>query len=191
MSKLTTLEEKFLHDLGDIYDAEHRFLDAQNEMLGQATDRNLKQMIKTHIKQTRGQIERLERGYEALGKKAKRVKCAAAVGLVNEGRSGMKDSEENPKVRDCVIASAASKVEYYEISSYRGLIAAAESMGNDDLLAIFRENLAEEEQTAGLVEQGIPELLQKAGGKRKPSGTRKPPAAKQARSEMATSETDA
>lgn len=180
MSKLTTLEEKFLHDLGDTYDAELRFLDAQNEMLGQATDRKLKQMIKAHIKQSEGQVQRLEAAFEALGKKAKRVKCAAAAGLVAEGQKGMEDAEENPKVRDCVIVSAAAKVEHYEICCYRGLIAAAELMDQADLLAIFRENLAEEEQTAALIQESTPELLQKASGKRRPAGPRKPGASAEA-----------
>src|SRR4051812_5364462 len=101
MPKITTLDEKLAHDLGDIYDAEHRFLEAQREMLNAATDRNLKKMIKSHIAQSEGQIERLDRGFEVLGKKAKRVKCAAAAGLVTEGQKGIEDSEENPKVRDC------------------------------------------------------------------------------------------
>src|SRR5438552_2614589 len=126
MSKLTTLDEKLAHDLGDIYDAEHRFLEAQQELLAAATERELKKMIRTHSAQTEVHIERLEECYASLGLKPKRVKCAAAVGLVAEGQKGVKDSEESPKVRDCVIANAAAKVEHYEISSYRSLIASAE-----------------------------------------------------------------
>ena len=34
---INTLEEKFIHGLGDIYDAEHRFLEAQEKMLPSAT----------------------------------------------------------------------------------------------------------------------------------------------------------
>jgi len=167
MSKLTTLEEKLHHDLGDIYDAEHRFLAAQKELLSAATDRDLKKMIKTHIAQTEVQVERLEQGYETLGLKAKRIKCAAAAGLVKEGQDGVEDSEENAKVRDCVIAGAAAKVEHYEISSYRGLIASAEVMGQSELVEIFRANLAEEEQTAATIESSATALIQKAAGKRK------------------------
>lgn len=174
MPKITTLDEKLAHDLGDIYDAEHRFLEAQQEMLAAATDRNLKKMIKSHIAQSEGQIERLDRGFEVLGKKAKRVKCAAAAGLVAEGQKGIEDSEENPKVRDCLIAGSILKVEHYEISSYRCLVAAVELMGQQDLLDIFRQNLAEEEQTAGLVEESTPELLQKASGKRRPAAKKAP-----------------
>ena len=165
MPKLTNLDEKLVHDLGDIYDAEHRFLEAQAGMLAAATDRELKKMIKAHIAQTEGQIERLEEAYALLGLKAKRVKCPVAVGLVKEGDEGIEDSEENPKVRDCVIACAAAKVEHYEISSYRSLVAAAQTSGHAELLAIFRANLIEEEETAAKIEESTPGLLQKATSK--------------------------
>jgi ferritin-like metal-binding protein YciE len=167
MPKLTTLDELLLHDLGDIYDAEYRFLDGQKEMLAAATDRELKRDIKAHIAQTEGQIERLDRAYELIGQKAKRVKCPVAVGLVKEAQDGIADAEENPKVRDIVIACAAAKVEHYEISSYRSLIAAVASSGQAELLEIFRANLAEEEATAAKIEESTPALLSKAAGKRR------------------------
>ncbi len=167
MPKLTNLDELLQHSLGDIYDAEHRFLEAQVEMLAAATDRELKQMIKAHMAQSEGQIARLEQAYELLGVKAKRIKCPVAVGLVKEGQDGMEDAEENPKVRDCVIACAAAKVEHYEISSYRSLVAAADTLGQTELLALFQANLAEEEQTASKIEWSTHALLAKAGAKRR------------------------
>ncbi len=162
MSKLTNLDEMFFHDLGDIYDAEHRFLDAQKAMRPLAADRKLQQMIDRHIKQTEQQIVRLEKAYVTLGKPAKRVKCAAAAGLVSEGQKGMEDSEENAQIRDCMIVVSSTKVEHYEICSYRGLIAAAEVLQKTELIAIFEENLAEEIETAELVEQSLPAFLTKA-----------------------------
>ena len=165
MSKLSTLDEKLAHDLGDIYDAEHRFLAGQQEMLAAATDRELKRNIKAHIAQTEVQIGRLERAYELIGQKAKRVKCPVAVGLVKEAQEGIEDSKDNPTVRDCVIACAAHKVEHYEISSYRSLIAAVETTGQRELMEIFQANLAEEEETAAKIEESTPALLSKAVGK--------------------------
>ena len=138
MPKITMLDEMLIHDLGDVYDAEHRFLEGQGEMLAAATDRELKKMIKSHMAQTEVHIERLERAYEVLGLKAKRVKCPVAIGLVKEGQDGIEDSEDNPKVRDCLIACAAHKVEHYEISSYRSMIAAVEVSGPAELLEILR-----------------------------------------------------
>ena len=108
--------------------------------------------------------------------KPKRIKCAAAAGLVTEAQKGIEDTEGNPKVRDCVIACAAHKVEHYEISSYRSLASATELSGQSALREVFLANLAEEEQTASLIEQGTPDLLQKAAGKRKPAPAKKAPA---------------
>lgn len=159
---ISTLQEKFVHDLGDIYDAEHRFLEAQQEMLQQARAAELKTMIRDHIGQTENQIRNLEEVYSAIGTKAKRVKCDAAAGLVTEGQKGMKEAEE-PGVRDCVIAGAAAKVEHYEIASYRGLITLCEELGQNSALRLLKENLKQEEQTAKLVEQSVPDLLHKAG----------------------------
>jgi len=58
--QLTNANEVFLHDLCDIYDAEHRFLEGQQEMAQKATDQNLLGAIQKHIEQTRQQIRNLE-----------------------------------------------------------------------------------------------------------------------------------
>jgi ferritin-like metal-binding protein YciE len=157
-----TLEEKFVHDLGDIYDAEHRFLEAQEEMLQHATAPQLKKMIQTHIEQTREQIANLEQAYSELGKSPKRVKCDAAAGLVQEGQKSMKEAQANPSVLDCVIAGAAAKVEHYEVASYRGLLMASEGMKQKAISELIQRNLTQEEETAQKVESSTPALLKQA-----------------------------
>jgi ferritin-like metal-binding protein YciE len=159
---ITTLEEKFVHDLGDIYDAEHRFLDAQQEMMQQAKASELKSMLRQHISETEGQIRNLDEVYQTIGAKAKRIKCDAAVGLVNEGQKGMKEAADDAGILDCMIADTAAKVEHYEIASYRGLITLCEEMGQSSVLPLLKQNLQQEEQTAQLVEQSAPMLIQKA-----------------------------
>ena len=52
---ITNLQEKFLYELADIYDAEHRFLEAQQQMLEEASGQELQGMIQTHIEQTQQQ----------------------------------------------------------------------------------------------------------------------------------------
>ncbi len=42
---IKNLNDKFLHGLSDVYDAEHRFLEVQRELLGQANAQTLKGMI--------------------------------------------------------------------------------------------------------------------------------------------------
>ena len=71
-----------------------------------------------------------------------------AVGLVTEGQKGMKEAADNQAILDCMIAGAASKVEHYEIASYRGLISGAAQMGNNEIVRRLQQNLKQEEQTA-------------------------------------------
>lgn len=164
---ISSLQEKFVHDLGDIYDAEHRFLDAQEEMLGHASAPQLKEMLQEHIAQTRQQIENLNQAYAQLGVKPQRVRCDAAVGLVTEGQKSMKEAKANPAVLDVVIAGAAAKVEHYEVASYRGLLMASMNMGQDTLTNLVQRNLDQEEQTAQKVEASTPMLLKRAMGAQK------------------------
>jgi ferritin-like metal-binding protein YciE len=159
---IKTLDEKFMHELSDIYDAEHRFLEAQQEMMKQAKASELKQMVNEHIGQTHQQIKNLEQVFELLGERAKRVKCDGAAGIVSEGEKGLKEAKDAPEIRDCLIAGSASKVEHYEISSYRGLIEGAQLMGQQEIVKLLQENLKQEEQTAKKIEASAPKLLQKA-----------------------------
>jgi len=163
---IKNMEEMFMHELGDIYDAEHQFLKGQQEMLEKATDPTLKGMITNHIEETEGQIETLEQVFAALGEEAKREPCSGARGLVNEAKKMLEETTGAPKVRDCAIAGAAEKVEHYEICAYKGLIESAERMGQREVVALLQKNLEQEESTALLIEDNMPDLLDKAITKR-------------------------
>nr|MDQ2828149.1 DUF892 family protein [Chloroflexota bacterium] len=57
---ISTMQDLMLDQLGDVYDAEHRFLKGQQEMVQNATDQQLKSGIQLHIEQTQGHIQNLE-----------------------------------------------------------------------------------------------------------------------------------
>ena len=160
---IRNLQEKFVHELEDIYDAEHQFLEGQQEMLQKAKDPNLANMITQHIDQTQQHIANLEQVFNLLGQKANRTTCAGAKGIVTEGQKLFKEiGNDHQELLDCAIAGAASKVEHYEISTYRGLIQAADLTGQREIVSLFQQNLQQEEQTAQLIEQSTPQLLQTA-----------------------------
>lgn len=159
---ITTVGEKFVHDLSELYDAELRFLDAQNVMFEQASKPQLKTMLAEHRAQTRYQLENLERIFVSLGSGPIRGNNAAAAGLVEAGKLAMQAAQQSPGYCDCVIASAAGQVEHYEIACYRNLIATAERFQRSDFGEILRQNLAQEEQTAQKVEESYPSLLDDA-----------------------------
>jgi ferritin-like metal-binding protein YciE len=159
---IQNLDEKFVHDLGDIYDAEHRFLEAQQEMLQHAHAQAVQMLLTEHIAQTQQQIDNIGQIYKQLGVPPQRVRCDAAAGLVTEGQKGLKETAGAPAIQDTMIAGACAKVEHYEIASYRGLIEGAKLMNNSQVLALLQQNLQQEEQTAMKIEQNTPVLLNQA-----------------------------
>ena len=159
---ITTLEEKFAHGLGDIYDAEHRFLEAQEKMLPNATSSTVQTMLEQHIAETQQQIVNLTQVYEILGLTPKRVSCDGAAGIVTEGNKLLKETKDVPTLADLAIVGGCSKVEHYEIASYRGLVAGAKQMGQTEVVRLLSENLQQEENTAQKLETNMPTLLQQA-----------------------------
>src|SRR5688572_8877265 len=101
---IKNLNDKFMHELGDIYDAEHQFLKGQEEMLKNASDPTLKQMITTHIEESQQQVRNLEQVFQLLGVSAQREMCDGAKGIVSEGQKMMRETSGAPDVRDCAIA---------------------------------------------------------------------------------------
>lgn len=159
---IKTLEEKMVHGLGDIYDAEHQFLEMMQEALPQANSDVVKTLLQQHIVQTEQQISNLEQVFDALGEKAKRVTCAGAAGIVSENQKTLKEVSGNPALVDLAIAGGSSKVEHYEVASYRSLITGAEQMGQNQIAQLLQQNLQQEEQTALKIEQSTPALFQRA-----------------------------
>jgi ferritin-like metal-binding protein YciE len=159
--QLTNANEVFLHDLCDIYDAEHRFLEGQEELAQKATDQNLLGAIQKHIEQTRQQIRNLEQVFEELGQEPYRETCDASIGLVREAQKDIEEAR-NEAACDSLIDAAVAKVEHYEIASYRNLMTGAKLMGQTGIANLLNENLQQEEDTAQIAEQSASQLLQKA-----------------------------
>jgi len=159
---ITTPDEKFAYELGSIYDAEHRILAGQQEMLRQANDGTLQSMLQTHIDETQQQIANLEQVFSLMGQQPQRVSCEAAAGLVTDGEKALQQAAGNAQLQDCLIAAAQAKVEHLEMSAYRGLVLGAQMMGQQEVQQLLQENLGQEERTAQLVEQQMPTLLQQA-----------------------------
>ncbi len=167
---ITNAQEIFAYALGNIYDAEHRFLEGQQQMVEQATDRDipgatmdLKGAIQQHIEETRKHIENLEQVFGSLDLEPRRETNEVAQGLVSEAQQGIQEAQ-NDNVRDFLINAAMVKVEHYEIASYRALIPAARMMGVPNGEYLLGQNLQEEEQVAQIAEDNVEELLRKTQG---------------------------
>ncbi|HIK07323.1 MAG TPA: ferritin-like domain-containing protein [Trichormus sp. M33_DOE_039] len=159
VAKITNLQEKFVYEIGVMYDAEQRFWEAQQMMLQCCQNSQLKSLIETHIRETEQQIQNLEQVFNTLGQQPKRITCDAASGLVSDGQKFMLLAAENQQILTLGLAASQTKVEQLEIACYRGLIQTAEQMGQKQAVKLLQQNLQQEEQTAKKLEQHMPQLL--------------------------------
>jgi ferritin-like metal-binding protein YciE len=158
---ISTMQDLMLDQLGDVYDAEHRFLKGQQEMMRKASDQQLKSGIQLHIEQTQHHIQNLEQVFSLMGQQPKGVTCEASQGLVSEAQKDMGEAGSD-SIRDVLIDGAALRVEHYEIAAYTALIAGAQLMGQQQAISLLQENLQQEQQTAQKLEQLTPQLLRTA-----------------------------
>jgi ferritin-like metal-binding protein YciE len=158
---IANTQELFTHELCEVYDAEHRLIEGQQEMIQHATDENLRSAIQEHLEQTREHAANVERVFAELGQEARRETNEVAQGLVSEAQEGIQEAQ-SPALCDCAIVSAVIKVEHFEMGSYRSLVTGAQLMGRSEAARLLKHNMDQEEQTAKLAESSSEQLLRKA-----------------------------
>lgn len=141
--RLNTLDDLFMDELKDIYDAEKRITKALPKMAKAADSDDLKEALESHLEETQEQVERLEQIFRHLEKPARGKKCQAMEGLIEEGKDLMEE-DADPPVADAGLICAAQKVEHYEIAAYGTLITWAKILGYEKVTALLEKTLAEE-----------------------------------------------
>lgn len=101
-----TLEDLFLEELRDMYDAEKRLVTALPKMAKAVTSEELQQAITNHAEETAGHVQKLESVFQTLGRDPKGKKCEAMVGLIGEG-DGVTSDFKGSKALDAAIIAAA------------------------------------------------------------------------------------
>lgn len=137
------LKDFMVDGLKDLYWAEKALVKSLPKMSKNATSKNLKAAIDGHLKETKGQVTRLESAFKALKLKPEAVKCDAMDGLLKEAE-GILEETEPGAVRDAAIIAAAQKVEHYEIASYGTLATYAKLLKQKEVLTLLLETLKQE-----------------------------------------------
>lgn len=141
-----TMDDLFLHTLQDIYYAEHQIEKALPDMIAKASDGELKKGFQMHLKQTRGQIKRLDQAFKKMKQDPQGTKCPAIDGIIDEANDIAGDIDDKMVLNAALIA-AAQAVEHYEITRYGTLIAWAKTLGRNDVAKLLAANLKEEKAT--------------------------------------------
>ena len=145
------LEDLFLETLKDIYFAERQILKALPKMAKAAQDSQLKDGFTAHREETKGQVERLQQVFEALGKRPQGKTCEAIQGLIEECEELLEEASEPSSVRDAGLIACGQAVEHYEMARYGALIAWANTLGKTAIVALLQANLDQEKQADTLL----------------------------------------
>lgn len=146
MEKLNSLENLFLMEVRDLYNAEKQITKALPKAAKKASSPELKSAIEEHLQQTEGHVNRLEEVFKILGEPAKGRPCPAMKGILEEANE-LLSQKADPEVLDAAIIGAAQKVEHYEIASYGTVVQWAKELGRDNIKQLLGQTLDEEEKT--------------------------------------------
>ncbi len=146
MATINNLEELFVDQLRDLYNAEQQLTKALPKMAEAASHAELRQGFEQHLEQTFEHVSRLERVFESLGQQAKGKTCHAMKGLVEEGAEAIKEKGPD-SVRDAALIAAAQRVEHYEIAGYGTVRTFAEALGHKEAAQLLQQTLLEEKET--------------------------------------------
>jgi len=147
------LSDLFHQTLKDIYFAENKIIKTLPKMAKAAQSKQLAAAFSKHLRETQGQVKRLDQVFRILGKPARGKPCEAINGITDEGAEIMKEFRGAPAL-DAGLLAAAQAVEHYEISRYGTLRTWAEELGMADAAKLLQTTLDEEEAT----DQALTEL---------------------------------
>lgn len=143
---VNTANELFLEQLKDTYSAEKQAIRAYPRLAKAVSSPELKEALQTHLEETKGQLERLDRIFEMLEKRSSGKTCAGMKGMIEEAVEQTQEIE-NELVLDSALIAAAQKMEHYEIAAYGTLVAFAQASGQEEIAQLLSETLEEEKAT--------------------------------------------
>ena len=163
---LDSLQSLFLDELKDVYHAEKQLVRALPRLAKAASSPELQKAFTNHLRETEGQIKRLERVFKEIGQTPRAKKCDGMAGLIEEGKKILEE-DGDPAVIDAALIAAAQRVEHYEIAAYGCLRTYAQLLNLTAAAQLLEQNLNEEEaadeKLTSLAEGGINQAAVAAG----------------------------
>lgn len=141
--KLETMKELLLDELQDLYSAETQITKALPKMAKTSSNSELKHAFESHLRETEGHVQRLEKIFKQMKENPKGKTCEGMKGLLKEGEERIKESGD-PAVVDAGLISAAQRVEHYEIAAYGSARTFAEMLNESEVANLLEQTLEEE-----------------------------------------------
>lgn len=142
-NEFNSLDELFLYEIEDLYDAEKRLAQALPKMVEAANNSKLRAALTSHLNETHQQVERLEMIFRQLDREPVRETCDAMKGLLKECQEVVEAKGDNA-VLDAAIIAAAQRVEHYEMAGYGTARTLARQIGHFEAAELLQQSLNEE-----------------------------------------------
>lgn len=141
---METLNDALIEQLKDLYSAESQLLEALPKMAKAANNKALKSAFDGHLRETKQQLERLEKASAILDEKLTGHTCKAMKGLIKEGEDAIEEDYSCEALKDIQLVAAAQRVEHYEIAAYGNAIALANHLEMDQISKLLEKTIEEE-----------------------------------------------
>jgi ferritin-like metal-binding protein YciE len=144
MADKTIIKDLLEDEIKDLYSAEKQLTKAIPKMAKGANDPALQTAFRDHLKETQGQVTRLEEVARLLEIKPSGKKCMGMEGVIQEGAEALQE-EGDETILDLGIIGAGSRVEHYEMAGYLTAISLAGRMKAGEVVTLLKQSLAEEQ----------------------------------------------
>ncbi|WP_290649145.1 DUF892 family protein [Aquisalimonas sp.] len=124
------MDDLFMHQLQDFYDAEKRLTKALQKTIDAANSDKLCSLFDDHLKDSEKQIEWLDGIFMGLGKQPERETGEAMKSLISKGEE-MIGAKGDDSLRDAGLIAAAQQIELYEIAGYCTAPTLAQQLGQN------------------------------------------------------------
>ena len=143
--ELSNLQDLLVENLKDLYSAETQILKALPKVAKKVENEQLRDALTMHVKETEGQVKRLEQILSRMGEKPGGKKCHGMEGLIEEAKE-MMEEDADPDVLDAGLIVDCQKVEHYEIAGYGSAVTFAKLLGDNESARLLAMTLDEEER---------------------------------------------
>ena len=157
-----TLQDLFVEQIRDIYDAEKQLVKALPKLAKAADSEELAGALRNHLTETQNHVSRLEDVFGVVGAPAKGKSCKGMKGLIEEGNEAVQEEDKGP-MRDLAIIAGAQRVEHYEISAYGTARTLAEQLGLNKAVDLLQQTEHEEKEADSTLTNVAMSLYESAG----------------------------
>jgi ferritin-like metal-binding protein YciE len=160
MPAISDARALFVHQVGEALNMERTVLTMLKRNEEAVSDPELTRLFGHHREETEEQIRNLDSVFAALGEDSAGHVCHGMEGMKTEAADMIE--KVSPELLDGALAGGATHVEHYEIATYEALRTQAETMGEEDIVALLQENLEQEHHTLQEVQRAALRLTQQA-----------------------------